>query len=152
MRLSMKEVQNIKKMMGYSVSPYPASRQICMDLIDNIEAQNEELEKLRGKNMVISGTEKLTMDEIEKIKADWNHPLMCKNDFWDKRINSLFDTIEVQQQEIKQLRALVAITMETLKKAREALIHCMTSAFQYARALAGEALAAIDKALGSDTK
>lgn len=47
----------------------------------------------------------LSMEEVQKIKNDWNHPYMCKNELWDERVNNLFDTIEALQQENEQLKA-----------------------------------------------
>lgn len=49
--------------------------------------------------------ERLTVTEVQQIKAEWDSPYMCRpNDFWENRINSLFGTIEAQQQEIEQLK------------------------------------------------
>ena len=48
---------------------------------------------------------RLTIEEVQQIKDDWNDPNMGKpNNFWENRINSLFDTIEAQQQEIDKLK------------------------------------------------
>ena len=49
--------------------------------------------------------ERLTVTEVQQIKAEWDSPYMCRpNDFWENRINSLFGTIEAQQQEINKFR------------------------------------------------
>lgn len=49
--------------------------------------------------------DRLTIEEVQQIKDDWNDPYMGKpNNFWENRINSLFDTIEAQEQEIDRLK------------------------------------------------
>jgi len=59
----------------------------------------------------------LSRKEYKKIKSDFLSPDMCNiNEIWHKRIVSLFDTIEAQQQEIEHLKALSIELVEHTRK------------------------------------